>query len=320
MFTVRWNMQETLRISVRGKPVQVPVRQVHGIDIVVQGQLLKRAQIFDEYWLERDRQPPVESIIDALRSHASPPDLFVFTQRVPETEPQHHYLHEFENFAVLPLKTFEQWMQTQIEAATRRNVRASEKRGVTVKVCEFDDAYVRGISSIYNESPLRAGRKFWHYGKSIDSVRRENGTYASRSTFLAAHLGGEMVGYMKIVWDRRTAAIMQILSKAAARDARPNNALMAEAVRQTCARGKEYLIYEQFDYGNKVGDSLTRFKQSNGFVRMDVPRYCVPLTLKGSAALSLGLHRALKDRLPESIAARLRAVRTRWAEFRVASA
>ena len=312
-------MQETLRISVRGKPVHVPVRHVQGVDVVVEGRLLKRAKIFDEYWLERDRLPAMESVVDALRSQPSPPDLFVFTQRVPETEPQHHYMHELENFAVLPLKTFDQWMQTQIEPATRRNVRASEKRGITVKVCEFDDVYVSGISSIYNESPLRAGRKFWHYGKAIDNVRGENGTYASRSLFLAAFLKGEMVGYMKIVWDRRTATIMQILCKTAARDARPNNALMAEAVRQACARGKDYLIYEQFDYGNKVGDSLTRFKQSNGFVRMDVPRYCVPLTAKGSVALSLGLHRDLKDRLPESIAARLRAFRTKWLESRSAS-
>jgi hypothetical protein len=121
-----------------------------------------------------------------------------------------------------------------------------------------------------------------------------------------------MVGYLKVVWDKQTAAIMQILSKTTARDQRVNNALMAEAVRQACARGVEYLLYEAFDYGKKTGDSLTRFKQGNGFVRMDVPRYYVPLTWKGMIALRVGLHKGLKERIPEAAASRLRAIRSRW--------
>jgi hypothetical protein len=311
-------MQGTLEITVRGKPLRVPAISIGGVVVVVQGRLLTQARIFDEYWLERDRIPARQSIIDDLRSRKDCPDLFLFTQRVPDVEPQHLHAHDHDNFAVLPLTTFEHWFQEQIAAATRRNIRASEKRGVSVKVCDYDDAYVAGISAIYNESPSRAGRGFWHYGKPIAAVRRENGTYADRSTFLAAYVNGEMVGYMKVVWDHSTAAIMQILSKTAARDSRLNNALMAEAVRQACARNIKHLIYERFDYGNKVGDSLTKFKQGNGFVRMDVPRYFVPLTAKGRFAVSLGLHRDLKDRLPESVASRLREVRSKLQNLSVA--
>jgi hypothetical protein len=171
---------------------------------------------------------------------------------------------------------------------------------------------VHGISTIYNETPIISGRRSWHFGKDLAIVRRENGTYAARSTYLAAYSRGEMVGYLKVVWDRRTAAIMQILSKISVRDCRPNNALLAEAVRQSCRRGIEYLLYERFDYGKKRGDSLTRFKQNNGFLRMDLPRYYVPLTTKGALALRLGLHKNLKDRCPEWMAARLRALRTKW--------
>ena len=109
---------------------------------------------------------------------------------------------------MLPISTYEHWLQQQIPAATRRNIRASEKRGVTVRVCRYDEDYVKGISSIYNEAPVRAGRRFWHFGKDLESVRIENGTYAARSTFLAAYRGEEMVGYLKMVWDKRTAAIM----------------------------------------------------------------------------------------------------------------
>jgi hypothetical protein len=238
---------------------------------------------------------------------------------VPEVERAHPYYAEMDNYAVLPLSTFEHWTKVQIPATTKRNIRASEKRGISIRVCQYDDEYVRGISSIYNESPIRAGRRFWHHGKDIESVRRENGTYADRSTFLAAYYAAEMIGYLKVVWDQRTAAVMQILSKLAYRDHRPNNALMAEAVRQCCMRGIEYLLYEKFDYGKKSGDSLTRFKQNNGFTRMDVPRYYVPLTSKGALALRMGLHKDAKNRLPEWIGAPLRDIRQRWYDRTVVS-
>jgi hypothetical protein len=305
-------MSHVLDVSVRGKPVRVQAIQLYGVDVLFRGRFIKTAQIFDEYWLERDALPSPETVIANLRAREDKPDLFVFTQRVPDTAPSYHYHHELDNYAVLPLSTYEHWFQHQIPAATRRNIRASEKRGILTRVCEYDNEYVRGISSIYNETPIRAGRKFWHFGKDLAVVRRENGTYAVRSMYLAAYHRGEMVGYLKVVWDRHTAAIMQILSKISVRDCRPNNALLAEAVRQSCMRGVEYLLYERFDYGEKIGDSLTRFKQNNGFLRMDIPRYYVPLTTKGSITLRLGLHKTLKERRPEWMAARLRALRTKW--------
>lgn len=305
-------MTDVLDMSIRGKPVQVQAMQLDGVNVLWRGHFITTAEIFDEYWLERETLPSPETVIADLRTREDKPDLFVFTQRVPDTALGYPYRHELDNYAVLPLSTYEHWFQHQIPATTRRNIRASEKRGIITRVCEYDNAYVLGIRSIYNETPIRAGRKFWHFGKDLEMVRRENGTYAARSTYLAAYHGGEMVGYLKIVWDRRTAAIMQILSKTAVRDCRPNNALLAEAVRQACTRGVEYLLYERFDYGKKTGDSLTRFKQSNGFLRMDIPRYYVPLTIKGALALRLGLHKNLKDRLPEWIAARLRNLRARW--------
>jgi hypothetical protein len=191
-------------------------------------------------------------------------------------------------------------------------VKAAEKRGITVREVRYDDAHVRGIKEIYDESPVRAGRRFWHFGKDLESVRSENATYAERSSYLAAYHGESMVGYLKVVWDSETGAIMQILSKLGYRDSRPNNALLAMAVRMAAERGVRYLLYEKFDYGRKVGDSLTRFKEGNGFRRMDVPRYFVPLTAKGSLALSLRLHRGVRDLIPEAVAAPLRDLRSRW--------
>lgn len=301
--------------TVKGKPVSLPALRLHGVDVVKRGGLLSTGEVFDEYWLERDSLPRIDALLEDLRKAPGRPDLFSFTQRVPDTTPQHRaYRMELTNYAVLRLSSYDHWFERQVPASTRRNVRASAKRGVTVRVCDFDDAYVRGISGIFNETPIRAGRRYWHYGKPLETVRKENGTYAERSTFLGAFVGDEMVGYLKVVWDKRTAAIMQILSKTTARDQRVNNALMAEAVRQACAHHVEYLLYESFDYGKKTGDSLARFKENNGFERMDVPRYFVPLTWKGAAALRLGMHRELKERVPEPIAARWRTWRSRWHE------
>jgi hypothetical protein len=307
-------MSNVLDVSVKGKPVRVPAVLLRGVQVIYRGRFIKTAQIFDEYWLEENSLPSPDRIISDLLSRKGAPDLFVFAQRVPDTAPAYDYRYEMDNYAVLPLTTYENWFKNQIPSTTQRNIRASEKRGIQTRLSEYDDEYIKGISSIYNETPIRAGRKFWHFGKGLDVVRRENGTYSERSAYIAAYYQGEMVGYLKLVWDRRTAAIMQILSKTAVRDCRTNNALLAEAVKQCCMRGVEYLLYERFDYGKKVGDSLSRFKQSNGFLKMEIPRYYVPLTAKGRIALRLGLHRRLNDWLPEWAAGRLRDLRTKWCE------
>lgn len=289
---------------------------VAGVTVIVKGRFLKIGRVFDEYWLRRDLIPSYERVIAELESRQDRPDLFTFAQRVPEAAPAYSHYNELDNYAVLSVSTYQEWLEKKISATTRRNIRLSAKRGIEIKQSPYDDAYVKGIMSIYDENPIRAGRRFPHYGKSFETVKAENGTYAERSTFLAALRGDEMVGYLKIVWDERTAAIMQILSKISVRDSRPNNALMAEAVKLCCERKVGHLLYEKFDYGNKVGDSLTKFKESNGFARMDVPRYYVPLTRRGALALRLGLHRRLADRVPEWLAAPLRDVRTRWHERR----
>ena len=148
-------------------------------------------------------------------------------------------------------------------------------------------------------------------------MKKENGTYAWRSTFIAAYYQNEMIGYLKIVWDKDIGAIMQILSKMELWNRRPNNALLSEAVRQCCLRGARYLLYEKFDYGKKIGDSLTKYKESNGFVKMDIPRYYIPLTKKGSLVLRLGFHEGIKEKLPEWIMVPLRDLRARLYERKI---
>ena len=117
---------------------------------------------------------------------------------------------------------------------------------------------------------------------------------------------------MKIVWDTHSAAIMQIISKLDFRDRRPNNALMSHAVKLCEERGIKHLLYERLIYGNKGEDSLTRFKRENGFIQMDLPRYYIPLTLKGKIALVLGLHREMKEMVPQRLRRQLVGLRDKW--------
>ncbi|HXY55765.1 MAG TPA: GNAT family N-acetyltransferase [Nitrospirota bacterium] len=301
-------------ISIKGIQAKVPAIRVGESIVIVKGKFLKIARIFDEYWIERRRLPKPEIVLNELQKTDLKPDLFAFSQRVPDIEPHYSFQLVYDNLAVIQLKSYHHWLNNQTSASVKRNIKASEKRGIVVRVSQFDDTYVRGIMSIYNETPVRQGRRFWHYGKNFTQVQEENATYSERSTFLAAYYKDEMIGYAKIVWDEQTAAIMQIMSRMQFYNMRPNNALLAEAVRQCTSRGIPYLLYEKFVYGNKTNSTLTEFKRSNGFVRMNIPRYYIPLTWKGAIALSMGFHIEFKERIPEWIMSPLRDFRTKWNE------
>ena len=56
---------------------------------------------------------------------------------------------------------------------------------------------------------------------------------------------------------------------------------------------------------------LSRLSTYN-FVRMDLPRYYVPLTPKGNIALRLGLHGDPKDLVPRWLRRRLLDLRDKW--------
>jgi hypothetical protein len=96
------------------------------------------------------------------------------------------------------------------------------------------------------------------------------------------------------------------------RDKAPTNALIAHAVRICAERRIPFLVYANFAYGQKQQDSLADFKQHNGFQRIDVPRYYVPLSVVGRAALGLGLHDGLRRHVPERLLATLRKARRFW--------
>jgi hypothetical protein len=255
-----------------------------------------------------------EAAIVAARQSRERIDLFTFMQGLPSGQPRLPYPFEPDNFAALPITTFEDWWERGIGFKARNKFRQAEKKGVEIREIPFDDAAVRGIWEIYNETPIRQGRRFPHYGKDLEAVRCAEATFLDLSVFVGAFFQGRMIGFIKLVasQDGTQAGLMNILSLAEHRDKAPTNALVAHAVRACASRQIKYLVYSSFAYAKKERSSLSDFKERCGFQRMDVPRYYVPLTRWGAAAYRLGLHRGLQSLLPESIAAPLRDARAAW--------
>lgn len=255
-----------------------------------------------------------EATIAALRAMPDRPDLFTFTQNLVDRTPRYRYRMEWDNLAVIPVTTYQNWWDKQINSLAKNRARQAGKRGVVLREVPFDEELVRGIWKIYNETPMRQGRKFPHYGKDYETVYREEATFLDDSVFLGAYLGEELIGFVKLVMDqkRTQGAMMNILAMIRYRDTAPNNALIAQAVKSCADRGIPKLVYWRFAHGKRERDSVSDFKTRNGFKRVDFPRYYVPLTAWGNAALRMGLHHRFVDRLPESLGERLRTLRGRW--------
>jgi hypothetical protein len=287
---------------------------VHGVDIRIEGRLIRIAR------LEREKYEVLtepESVLEGLRNSGARIDLFTFVQALTETQPKYTYPLEWDNLAVLPVSTFDEWYSRQIRFAPRGRIRQAEKKGVTVREVPFDDSLIRGIWNVYNESPICQGKRSRHYGSDLQTVRKKEATFPDKSVFVGAFLGSEMIGFLRMVVDelQKQARLIEFMSMVRHRDKCPSNALIAQAVRSCAERGVHFLIYERFAYGKKAADGLSQFKEVNGFGRVDIPRYYVPLTYFGSLAFRVGLHRNLAEHLPATLGESIRQVRSalyRW--------
>ncbi len=287
-------------IQVRGKQVTVPCLRWQDRTVVVNGRWLKIASIHDESLIAGTVVENPAELIAQMKAHGMRADILTFSQKIYDKEPQFSFYFDWDNAAIARTTSFEEWW-TALPQVVRKNVRRAERRGVTVRVVSFDDDFARGIKSIYDETPIRQGRRFWHYGKDFETVKRENSSYLDRSEFIGAYSGAELVGFMKFVYVDRVAVMMQILSKAAHYDSRPMNALIAKAVEICASKGIPYLMYSKFTYGNKAESQIADFKRRNGFVQMDFPRYYVPLSVQGRLAVKLRLYRGALGLLPPSM-------------------
>src|SRR5580704_4030212 len=174
-------------------------------NIRVAGRLVRIARLdTDKY--EFLTEPAL--IIEGLRQCGERIDLFTFLERLPNplqessaSAPIFDYPFEIDNLAVLPVSTFDHWLMKQITAEARNRTRQAPKKGVVLREVPFDDALVQGIWEIYNETPVRQGRAFPHFGKDISTVRKEAATYLERSVFVGAFIGDKLIGFIKLVTD-----------------------------------------------------------------------------------------------------------------------
>jgi hypothetical protein len=271
--------------------------------------LIRLCSLRDEYY--EFVENPVALLRQLKGNAAGEADLFTFTEPVSHPEPRFPYHLEFDSAAVLFLSTFEHWWKKQINDKTRNMVRKAQKAGVEIRAVEFGDDLVRGIQAIYDEVPIRQGRRFRHYGKDLETLHREHGTFLAQSQFFGSYYDGKLIGFIKLVHGRGVSWLMNILSMISHRNKAPNNALIAKAVEICAEQGVCRL-----QYGTGNSGSIGEFKKHHAFQEVRVPRYFVPLNWKGAVALRFGLHHELDRYLPRGSRDYLLKFRAKWLAFR----
>jgi hypothetical protein len=289
----------TVEISIKGKWFTVPALTVGGQNILVRGKWIRVAALHDELWQEHALADP-EACIRRLKMREPgglDADILTFAERVPDTTPRYSYPFELESIAAIPLMTFATWWDG-LPQETRKNARRAAKRGVITSVRPLDSKLINDIVGVNNDAAVKQGRKFSHYGKSPEQVEKDQSTWAGRSDFICAYAGEELIGFMKIVYCGHVATILQLITKSSHYDKKPANALIAKAVERCVEKQVSHFVYGKFRYGNQIQTSLMEFKTRHGFREYLVPRYYVPLTIKGRVAAALNLHHDLVGILP----------------------
>jgi hypothetical protein len=292
---------------VNGEPAQIKCVDIAGQTYSISGSFLKTVRLEDE-WFEDVRDPP--AAVSALKKSVNA-DVFTFWQRL-ETRRQFEFDTEWETIALVPVTSFDHWVNKQIKPTARNKFRKALKNGLEIREVSYDDEFVRGMTEIFNETPVRQGRRFWHYGKDFETVKRQFSRYLFREDLVGAYYRDELIGFLMLGDAGTHGVIGQILSKLQHRDKAPNNALIAKAIELCERRRWSYLVYAYWPDG-----PLAEFKRSNGFEQRRLPRYYVPLTRRGQFAVRLGLHRSWKDRLPDGLRTSLKNVRRRWLTHRL---
>jgi hypothetical protein len=247
-------------------------------------------------------------VIDVLKNASGfNPDIFTFWQRLPNVEPKYQYHTEWESIAGLPIQSYDYWFNRQISSRLRSQIRKATREGLDVREAAYDDKFVRGMTEIFNEVPIRQGRRFWHYGKDFETIKRQFSRYIYREDMIGAYHSGEMIGFIMLGNAGDYGITGQIISKVKHRDKVTNNALIGKAVEVCAKKNLPYLVYLHW-----TSDSLAEFKRRCGFEEIKVPRYFVPLTQKGKLTLKLGLHRGWKAALPDRIKGPLKQLRKFW--------
>src|ERR1700744_5172581 len=300
-----------VEIRVAGKNTMVPAAGICGPTVIAKGGGIKMASIMDDIVAPGELVKDPDTFVAELKKSGLKADVLTFFQRPPDVTPKFKYHFEWDNYAAVDTTNYDAWWE-KLPQEARKNTRRSAKRGVVVRSVPYDDALAQGIHKLCNESPVRQGKPFWHYGKDFETVKREHGTFLDRSEFIGAYFEDELIGFIKMVYVDQIAFILHILAFNAHYDKRPLNALITKAVEICSQKGVKYFVYDKYVYGNKKDSSLVEFKRRNGFEQINFPRYYIPLTLKGKIYVSLRLYRGAVGLIPGPVLNVLLKVRDRF--------
>lgn len=282
--------------------------QVDGLQLSVSGRWVRTVRLADEFYVSA---PSPTEFVARIKTANVPADLYSFVQDLDEPIPRFQFERSDERMAVLPLTTYDHWFNKQIRAKARNMLRKAERSGVQIRVVEFSDDLIHAIRKIYNETPIRQGKRNWHYGKNFDTLRREHATFLERSDFVGAFNGDELIGFAKVTHSNRSSILMNLGALLEHRDKSIANALVAKVVQLVTERSIELL-----NFGIWGRRGMNAFKVASAFEVRDIPRYHIALNSRGRLYLALGLHRPLKDRLPEEWIVKAAELRARWFAYR----
>ena len=275
---------------------------INKTEISVSGRMVRIARVRHE-WFEFLDNPP--AFIEELR-RADVADVATFLQEAHVERPTWSYLQQTTHASVLSFKNFDDWWKGLKDKA-RNQARKAQKTGVELRPARLDDDFLRGVKAIYDESPLRQGRKFTHYGKDLAEIREDLSSFPECTTFTGAYHDGRLIGFVKLFEGNRIMRIVHIIATFADRDKCPMDALMVRAVEMAGQKGIFHLHYGDWAHGG-----LGAFRLKYGFERHDCPRYFVPLNGRGALSLKLGLHRRFRDRIPQIWKTRAAGLRGKW--------
>jgi len=224
-------------------------------------------------------------------------DIFTWWQRYPDVSPHYQYPMIWDNMAVCEFNSYDDWWR-KIGKKTRNMVRKAKKNRVKVKIVAPDVNFFQGVMCIYNETPIRQGKYFKHYGKPLEYVIEKFKPWLDeRNVYIGAYWKNELIGFVHLIKTDKYWLMSQILSYIKHRDKAPNNILISEAVWHCSQTSVKRIVYGRMSTGG-----LGKFKINNGFERKLVPRYYVPLSGKGKIFINLRLYKlqnTLRTNLPE---------------------
>ncbi len=151
-------------------------------ELSVAGWPLRIARLSHE-WFEFPEDPL--SMIRDLKLGRPPADIFTFLIETTDKGPEYPFHKQIASASILRVGSYAQWLKDRGFKA-RNKIRRAEKIGVELRATELDDQFVTGVEAIYNESPVRQGRKFWHYGKGFSEIKSDLSSFLDRTLFVGA--------------------------------------------------------------------------------------------------------------------------------------